>query len=324
MWDPRRHRGGGCHGGGWKAAPACASSAEGFYTRRVRCLVILAVVAHAGAMARAEPETEPTEVPASRRLSPRSDAIGAWYSATYRPALSTRDVRLRAAVPLVRGDGYGAAVLAGYGATQLDVDLGELHEHLAFHRFEATLGGGVGVAPGWSLRGSFGAAYSSDLHAAAWSALQVTSSAMVHRVLGDADAVLAGVIYTSAGELYPVLPAIGYVHQRAGSPLRFDVFLPHHARTEYALGPRLRSALGIEVVGNLWIAQPAATPLRSRRAGGALFGELQVAATGLVRLEARAGLSVDRYVLPAIAGGSTVEQPLRPAAFAQVAVVIVP
>jgi len=294
----------------------------------VRCLGILAVVALAGARTSAEPATEPatepTEVPASRRLSPRSDAIGAWYSATYRPELSTRDVRLRAAAPLVRGDGYGAAILAGYGATQLDVDLGERREHLVFHRFETTLGGGVGIAPGWSLRGSLGAAYSSDLRAATWSALQITSSAMVHRVLGDADAVLAGIIYTSASELYPVLPAIGYVHQRPGSPLRFDAFLPHHARAEVALGPRLRSALGIEVVGNLWIARPAATMLRSRRAGGALFGELQVAATGLVRLEARAGLSVDRYVLPAIAGGATVEQPLRPAAFAQAAVVIVP
>lgn len=300
---------------------ACAVSADGLYSRGVRCLVILALVAYAGGLARAEPDTE---VPASRRLSPRSDAIGASYTVTYRPELSTGDLRLRAAAPLVRGDGYGMALLAGYGATQLDVDLDELHEHLVFHRFEATLGGGAGLAPGWSLRGSLGAAYSSDLRAATWGALQVTSSAMVHRVLGAADAFLAGVIYSSAGELYPVLPAIGYVHQRAGSPLRIDVFLPHHARAEVALGPRLRSALGIEVVGDTWVAQGAAVALRSRRAGGAVFGELQVAVTGLVRLEARVGLSVDRYVLPVMADGSTVEQPLRAAAFVQTAVILVP
>jgi len=112
--------------------------------------------------------------------------------------------------------------------------------------------------------------------------------------------------------------------QREGSPLRFDVFLPRHVRAEYELGPRLRGALGIEVVGNTWIVHAAGTELRARRAGGAIFGELQLAASELVRVEARAGVSVDRYTLPAMAGGTTVDQPLRAAAFAQLAVIVAP
>jgi hypothetical protein len=283
-------------------------------------LVALAMlVAHAGA-ARAQPSS----VPASRRLSPRSDAVAASYSATYSGELSTRDLRLRAAAPLIRGDGFGLALLAGYGATDLDANLDGLDQHLVFHRFEAALGGGAALAPGWSLRGSVGTAYSSDLQTATWSALQVTSSAMLHRVLGPADAVLAGVVYTSTSELYPVLPILGYVHQRSGSPLRFDVFVPRHARVEYELSGRLRAALGIEVFGNTWIAQVARAELRARRAGGALFGELQLAVTELVRFEARLGMSVARYTLPAMAEAGSVEQPLRAAAFAQVAVIVAP
>ncbi|HET7504004.1 MAG TPA: hypothetical protein VFK02_23450 [Kofleriaceae bacterium] len=286
----------------------------------MRSLVIFAVVAQAG-LARGEPATP---VPAGRRLSPRSDAVAASYSASHRDELSTRDLRLRAAAPLVRGDGYGMALLLGYAATQLDVGLTDLDEHLVLHRFETTLGGGASLAPGWSLRGSIGAAYSSDLEVATWNALQVTSSVLVHRVLGPSDAVLAGIIYTSAGELYPVLPSVGYVHQREGSPLRFDVFVPRHARAEYELSSRLRCALGIEVNGNNWIVQVARTEIHARRAGGAVFGELQVAATQLVRLEARLGVSVDHYTLPVMADGTTRDQPLRAAAFGQLAVIVAP
>ncbi|HEU4726583.1 MAG TPA: hypothetical protein VFT22_01795 [Kofleriaceae bacterium] len=287
----------------------------------MRALVILALVAQAGGLARAQPAGP---VPASRRLSPRSDAVAASYSASHRDELTTRDLRLRGAAPLVRGDGYGVAVLLGYGATQLDVALPGLDEQLVLHRFEATLGGGAALAPGWSLRGSLGAAYSSDLAAATWDALQVTSSLMVHRVLGPSDAVIAGIIYSSAAELYPVLPSLGYVHQREGSPLRFDVFLPRHARAEYELSPRLRSALGVEVVGNTWVVQMGRTELNARRAGGAAFGELQIAATQLVRLEARLGVSVTHYTLPVMTDGSTRDQPLRAAAFGQLAVIVVP
>lgn len=292
----------------------------------MRRLLILAVLAHAGASARADPApADPAPaVPAGRRLSPRSDAVAASYTATRSAALSTRDFRLKAAAPLIRGDGYGIALLFGYGATHLDVGLDDLDEHLVLHRFETTLGGGTALAPGWSLRGSAGAAYATDLQAATWSGLQITSSVMVHRVLGPSDAVLVGVVYTSTADLYPVLPLAGYVHQRVGSPLRFDVFLPRHARAEYALSSRLRAALGIEVVGNTWIVQRMTTELRARRAGGAVFGELQLAATALVRLEARLGLSVDRYTLPAMDDGSTVERPLHAAAFAQLAVIVAP
>src|SRR5882672_6635021 len=136
------------------ATPRRTARPELALSRRVRRLVIVAVVAlavlraHTGA-ARADP----APVPAGRRLSPRSDAVAASYSATYSGELSTRDLRLRAATPLIRGDGFGLALLAGYGATHLDVGLDELNEHLVFHRFEATLGGGAGLAPGWSLRG---------------------------------------------------------------------------------------------------------------------------------------------------------------------------
>jgi hypothetical protein len=282
--------------------------------------VILALTALAGGLAHAEP----APVPAGRRLSPRTDPVMASYSATRGAEISTQDLRLRAAAPLVRGDGYGIALLLGYGATQLDVGLALLDERLVFHRFESTIGGGAALAPGWSLRGSAGAAYASDLQTATWGALQLTTSVMVHRVLGPADAVIAGVVYTSTSELFPVLPLLGYVHQREGSPLRFDVFLPHHARAEYGLSPRLRGALGLEVVGNTWIIQPARTELHARRAGGAVFGELQLAATQLVRFEARAGVSVDRYTLPTMAGGATVDQPLRAAAFARLAVILAP
>ena len=291
-------------------------------------LPALAVLACAGA-ASAEPEPPGREhepapaVPIGRRLSPRSDAVLASYTATRGAELTTWDVRVKAGVPVVRGDGYGAGLLAGYGATGLDLAMAGRDEHLTLHRFEATLGGGAGVAPGWSLRGSFGVAQSSDLQDATWSAMQLTSSAMVHRVLGPSDAVIAGLVYTSSAEFLPVLPILGYVHQREGSPFRFDAFLPHHVRAEYELGRRVRGALGIETGGNTWVIQAAQAQLRARRAGGSLFGELELAATELVRFQARAGLSVDRYTLPVQLGGSD-DPPLRAAAFAQLAVVLVP
>jgi hypothetical protein len=292
----------------------------------VRCLLVLAVIAHAGGVASAQPApAEPTPaVPASRRLSPRNDAVLASYSTTYNGELTTRDLRLKAAAPIFRGDGFGLALLVGYGATQLDVSLADLDPHLTLHRIESTIAGGGGLAPGWSLRGSLGAAYSSDLRDATWSALQITSSAMLHRVLGPSDGLLGGVVYTSSADLFPVLPIIGYVHQREGSPFRFDIFLPKHVRAEYELRPRLRGALGIEVVGNSWIVQVARSEVNARRAGGAVFGEIQLGATELVRLEARLGMSVDRYTLPAAMDGSLREQPLRAAAFAQLAVLVAP
>jgi hypothetical protein len=282
-----------------------------------RLLVVVAVMYAGGA--RAEP------IPAGRKLSPRVDAVLASYTTTYRDALTTRDLRLKAAAPVVRGDGFGMALLVGYGATQLDAAMDAGDAHLTLHRFEATLAGGAALAPGWSLRGSFGAAHSSDLQLTTWSAIQITSSAMLHRLLGPSDAVLVGAVYTSSADLFPVLPLLGYVHQRDDSRFRFDIFLPRHARAEYEVRPRLHAALGIEVVGNTWVTQAArAEPriLRVRRAGGAVFGEIQLGATPLVRLEARVGMSVDRYTLPSEMTGDTGDQPLRAAGFAQLAVVL--
>jgi hypothetical protein len=246
------------------------------------------------------------------------------YAATHNADLTTGDLRLKAAAPLVRGDAFGIALLAGYGLTHLDLATEALDRQLTLHRFEGTLGGGVGLAPGWSLRGSFAIAHASDLRDTTWSALQVTSSAMVHRVIGPSDAVIAGAVYTSSAEFLPLLPILGYVHQREGSPLRVDVFLPHHARVEYELRPRLRTALGVETAGNTWIVHSGSSELRARRAGGAVFGEIQLGATRLVTFEARVGLSVDRYTFPTELDGGLRNHGLRAAGIAQLAVVIAP
>jgi hypothetical protein len=303
------------------AAPgAWRSVVAHHYTRAVPRLIALAALACASGVATAEP-TPP--VPAGRRLSPRSDAVLASCTATLNAELAAYDFRLRAGVPLLRGDGYGVALLGGYGATRLDVALPDLEPELTLHRFEAILGGGAAIAAGWSLRGSFGLAHSSDLRDSTWSALQVTSSAMAHHVLGPADAVIVGIIYSQSAELSPVLPILGYVHQREASPFRIDIFLPHHVRAEYELTPRLRGALAIETAGSTWVLQMGPAERRARRAGGSLFGEIDLSATQLVRLEARLGLSIDRYTLPQL-DGSPREQPLRAAAIAQLSILIVP
>lgn len=291
------------------------------YARAVPRLIVLAALACASGVAAAEPSPP---APVGRRLSPRSDAVLASYTATRSAELTSWDLRLRAGVPLLRGDGYGVALLGGYGATRLDVALPDLEPQLTLHRFEATIGVGGAIAPGWSLRGSVGASHSSDLQDATWSALQLTSSAMLHRVLGPSDAVIAGVVYTSSAELAPVLPILGYVHQGEASPFRLDIFLPHHARAEYELTPRLRGALGIETGGNVWALKMGPVRRRARRAGGSLFAELDLLATRLLQLQVRLGLSVDSYSLPAQLDGTPRDQPLRAAAFAQLAVLLVP
>jgi hypothetical protein len=285
----------------------------------VRRLAVVVLVC-AGGAAGAEP-AQPE--PSGRKLSPRSDAVLASGTATRDADLATWELRLKAAAPLVRGDGFGVALLAGYAATHLELAMPEGDEELTLHRFETTLGGGAGIAPGWSLRGSFGVAYGSDLQQATTDALRITASAMAHHVLGPSDAVLAGAVYTQSDEFLPVLPILGYVHQRDGSPLRIDVFLPHHARAEWALWPRVRGALGLETFGSTWILQIAQSRSRARRAGGSLFGELELVATDLVRIQARLGLTVTRYTLPA-PDGTTRDFPLRAAGFAQLAVLIAP
>ena len=211
----------------------------------------------------------------------------------------------------------------GYGVTHLDVATDEVHDGFELHRFEATLGGGATLAPGRSLRASIGTAYASDLHAGAWPALQLTSSAMIHWVLGPDDAVVVGAVYTSTAEFLPVLPIVGYVHQRDGSRFRFDVFLPRHVRAEYELHRCVRGAVGVEAMGNTW-AVAMRSQQRIRRAGGSLFGELGFVLTRSMRLEARAGLSVARYTVPADASGAIIDDSLRPAGFAQLALLLAP
>lgn len=274
------------------------------------------------------PTAGPTMAPPAslgRRLSPRNDAVMLAFAARGGGAVGTRDFRIKGAVPVVRGDGYGGALLLGYGKTHLDLERGG--GELELHRFDASLGGGGGIAPGWSMRGSLGTAYSSDLDRSTWRAWQLTVAAMVQHVVGPSDAWVAGLVYTSTSDLFPVLPIVGYVHQRAGSPFRFDAFLPRHIRAEYELHPRWRTALGVEVQGNTWAAQMGHNAVDLKRAGGAVFGELQLAASQLVRVEARAGISVDRYTLPAtepMASELTEDTSLRAAGFFQLAVLVAP
>ncbi len=258
------------------------------------------------------------------RLSPRVDAVLVSYMTTLSGDIATRDVIGKAAAPLVRGNGYGVALLGGYAGTHLDTRMSEGDSHLRVHRFEATLGGGGGLAPGWSLRGSLGVAHASDLEAFRWNSLQATLSGSVHHVLGPSDAVVVGLVYTSTAEFFPVLPLIGYVHQRERSPFRLDVFLPRHARVQYALAPRVRGALGIEALGTTWNIHTARGTLDAKRGAGATFAELEFGVTPLIYLQARAGVLVAKYTLPAEQDGVTLERGLRAAGFAQLAVVLAP
>ena len=280
-----------------------------------------------GAPRPAEPATAGTD---TRKLSPRSDAVMAAYAVMYDGTLTTQDLRAKAGAPLVRRDGFGLGLLFGYGLTHWGLPMrggspGDDGDHdLALHRFEVTLGGGGTLAPGRSVRASIGTAYASDLRDPTWSALQVTSSAMVQWVLGPDDAIAVGAVYTSTAEFLPVLPMLAYVHQRDGSRFRLDIFIPRHVRAEYQLSPRLRGALGIEVLGNTWIAQWQQSQQTVRRAGGTAFGELGVGLTARTRLEVRLGLSVMRHTLPAELADAMLEHSLRPAGFAQLALLFAP
>ncbi|HET9620304.1 MAG TPA: hypothetical protein VFP84_02980 [Kofleriaceae bacterium] len=261
-----------------------------------------------------------------QRLSPRADVVLASISNVHSGAYNVQDLKLKAAAPLARGNGYGLALLLNYDATRIDTPGPMTTDRLTLHRFEAMLGGGVGVAPGWSLRGSFGVSHSSDLEATTWQAVEVTSTAMLHHVITPSDAIVFGVVYTSTAQLFPVLPLLGYVHQAEGSPFRLDIFLPHHVRAEYALLHRLRGALGLEAAGDTWTVHLAKTrgEQLATREGGAVFAELSLLATNMVHVEARAGMSVDRYEIPTATDTMPHDQPLRAASFAQLQVVVAP
>lgn len=293
--------------------------------------LIVASIAFAAAAGEAEaddsgdaPRPPQPAAAEARKLSPRTDAVMAAYSAMYDGELTTQDLRARAGAPLVRGDSFGLGLLLGYGMTHWGFTTDGGDDSLALHRFEATLGGGGALAPGRSLRVSLGTAYASDLRDATWSALQLTSSAMVHWVLGPDDAIVVGAVYTSTAEFLPVLPILGYVHQRSGSPFRLDIFIPRHVRAEYQLHPCIRGALGIEVLGNTWIARWMQSQDTVRRAGGTVFGEVGFRLTARTRLEVRLGLAVMRHTLPPGLADAMREHALRPAGFAQLALLFVP
>lgn len=311
----------------------------------LRVLVTAAVVATAAGAAHADPghdasPSEPVQPPPPvdtvtstapepvkpPRLSPRNDAVLASLATIHNDAYSVSDLRLKAAAPIARGEHYGVALMLNYDATRIEMPDMPVGDHLTLHKFEAMLGGGTAVATDWSLRGSFGVSHSSDLVDSTWQAVAVTSSAMLHHVVSPSDAIVFGVAYTSTSTFFPVLPLLGYVHQRAGSPFRLDIFLPHHARAEYMLSRRLRGALGLEAAGDTWtvhLARAHGEQLATRE-GGATFAELSFAATDLIHIEARAGVSVDRYALPRPMDDVVEDQPLRAASFAQLLVVVAP
>jgi hypothetical protein len=244
------------------------------------------------------------------------------YAASRNGAITSQDLRLKADAPLVRGDGFGLRLLLGYGMTHLDLGAGDQRDSFDLHRFEATLGGAKALGPGKTLRVALGTAYASDLQASTWRAFQLTSLAVVHWVLGPDDAILLGAVYTSTAEFAPVVPILGYVHQRDGSRFRFDMFLPRHIRAEYELHPRVRGALGLEIAGYTWAVQGTQSHPLIRRAGGDVFGELGFRLTRLVRLEARVGVSTTRSTLPAEATDVMISSSPRPAGFAQLALLL--
>lgn len=261
---------------------------------------------------------------AGHRLSPRADMVLASVANTHNSALDASDLRIKAAAPLAVGDSYGLALLLNYGMTELTFPSGHSDEILKLHKFETMVGGGVGLADDWSLRGSAGVAHSSDLHDTSWDAVQMTACAMLHHVVGPSDAIVFGGVYTSTSPTIPVIPLLGYVHQREGSPFRLDVFLPHHVRAEYALTSWLHGAVAMEASGDTWAVQMAKSQLKASREGGAGFAELQWLITKMIHLEARAGVSVDKYTLPMQVDGATHDQPLRASSFGQLSVVVAP
>jgi hypothetical protein len=279
----------------------------------------------AGSAKSAEPVDAADAASTDRRLSPRNDIVYLSISQIVDDVVVSRDLRVSAGAPLVRGDGFGLGAFLRYATTWIDSDE-LLPGAIVLHRFDAMVGGGARLAPGWSLRGAVGVTYASDLHQhdLSWQPFQATVAALVRHPLGPSDAWVAGVIYTSSSSLYPWLPSLGYVHQRAGAPFRFDALLPHHVRAVYDLTPRWSGALGIEVHGDKWLVRGMRQAIDTRRDGGALFGELGVAVGRAVHVEGRLGLSVDRYTLPDATTDASRRLSLRPAAFAQLLAVVAP
>jgi hypothetical protein len=273
-----------------------------------------------------EAESQPIERPAdspARRLSPRSDAVYLSVWQMHRSSMDSRDVRAGLGVPIVRGDGYGLVLLGKYGATWID-DTAQPSRDLQLHRFELMAGGGMRLAPGWSFRGAIGEAHGSDLHAGSAEALQLTIAASVHHIFSDREAWTAGLVYSETSSFFPLLPTLGFVHQAAGAPFRFDMLLPRHVRVGYQLTTELHIALGLEAHGDKWLVQSKQPRVFTERSGGAIFAELGVAVTSLLRIDGRLGVSFDSYTLPDMTTGGTRDLPLAASSFAQIIAAVVP
>lgn len=169
--------------------------------RRSLALCAIAAVVGTGTLAQADvPQSSTTAGPDAAtaavvadelvattvRLSPRYDFAHVLYGASGDGDVGAWDVEAQAAQPVAVGRGYGVALIAGYHLTQLLPEA--TNDTFALHRFEASLGGGGMLAPGWSLRGFLGAAYASDLEDASWKAMSATASSDVLHVVGPSDA----------------------------------------------------------------------------------------------------------------------------------------
>lgn len=289
----------------------------------LRGVQALVVVAAALGTARADTVESEDLASAERRLAPRSDSVFVSVSQIQRDSVSSRDVRLSAGVPVLRIRGVGVGVFLRYATTWIDSER-RLPETLSLHRFDAQLGGGGRLAAGWSLRGALGVTYASDLNLPGLpgEGFQMTTALILRRVLGPSDAWVAGLSYSSGSNLFPVLPILGYVHQRAASPFRFEAMLPRHVRVVYQLTPRLHGALAVEAHGDKWLVRGMNRPLDARREGGSAFGEIGLAVYGPLRLDGRFGMSFDSYTLPDAMTGTSDDLPLAASAFAQLLLVV--
>jgi len=287
-------------------------------------VLVLALVVMASGLARAddEPAREDTKA-RDRRLAPRNDTVFVSISQLHDDELASRDQRVSIGAPVLRGDRYGAGLFLRYQTTWIDSDR-FLARGLVVHRFDVMLGGGGQLTPGWLIRGGLGTTYASDLHQSspAFEAVHSTAAVIVRHVIGPGDAWLAGIAYASSSNLYPILPILGYVHEQPGSPFRIDVQLPHHVRVEYRFTGTLNAAFGLEAHGDVWLVAGMHRDLDARRNGGAVFGELGVAAYGPIELELRLGVAIDSYTLPSVMTDTTIDLPLRPSSFGQLLVVV--
>src|SRR4051812_12214377 len=91
--------------------------------------------ARAGAPEPATPVDNGDAASADRRLSPRNDAVYLSVWQIHDGVLVSRDVRIGAGAPLVRGDGFGLGVFQRYATTWIDSDE-LLPGPLVLHRFD--------------------------------------------------------------------------------------------------------------------------------------------------------------------------------------------